>query len=82
MTLTKECEMVRTWCEFETRICLSKPSETSSGMVGVTTLGFPSEIEQAMAAHMVCVVPRESGLLGRGSGCGGDSKALSPGRRA
>ena len=56
--------------------------ERHAWAVGVTTLGFPSEIEQATAVRMVYVVPRESGLLGRGSGCRGDSKALSPGRRA
>ncbi len=56
--------------------------ERHAWAVGVTTLGFPWEVEQATAVRMVCVVPRESGLLGRGSGCRGDSKALSPGRRA
>ena len=54
--------------------------ERHAWAVGVTTLGFPSEIEQATAVRMVYVAPRESGLLGRGSGCRGDSKALSPGR--
>ena len=56
--------------------------ERHAWAVGVTTLGFPSEIEQATAVRMVYVAPRESGLLGRGSGCRGDSKALSPARRA
>ena len=56
--------------------------ERHAWAVGVTTLGFPSEIEQATAVRMVYVAPRESGLLGRGSGCRGDSKALSPGRQA
>ena len=56
--------------------------ELHAWAVAWRTLGFLSEIEQAAAVRMVYVVPRESGLLGRGSGCRGDSKALSPGRRA
>ena len=55
------------------------------GAVGLRTLGFPSEIEQATAIRMVCEGPRGSGHIGRGSGCRGDSKALwviTPGRRA